>query len=141
MPSPMLILPWSRAISRTHAPADWRLALRPPPCRLYAALSSTHGTVRFFTRAPLRQTVLERRIIMAIRPRTYPTSLLYVRFHLSERRLVMRFSNARASLHAIPSTEYTSGVLLRRRSRQAWRYLSFFRFTCPSSTFFDVVSE
>ena len=31
----------------------------------------------------------------------------------------MRFSNARASLHAIPLTEYTSGVKVRRRSRQA----------------------
>ena len=54
-------------------------------------------------------------MLVAILPRTYPTSSLYVRLHLSERRLAMHFSNARASLHAIPSTEYTSGVKLRRR--------------------------
>ena len=34
----------------------------------------------------------------------------------------MSFSNERASLHAIPSTEYTSGVKVRRRSKQAWRF-------------------
>ena len=77
---------------------------------------------------------------MAIRPRTYPTSSLYERSHLSARRLAIRFSNERASLHAIPSTEYTSGVKDRRRSRHTWRYLFFFCLTCASSTFFEVSS-
>ena len=41
--------------------------------------------------APLWHTVFERRMLIAIRPRSYPTNSLYGRFHFSARRLAMRF--------------------------------------------------
>ena len=44
---------------------------------------------------------------------------------------------ATASVPGIPSVEYTIGVKERLRSRQGWRYLSFFYFSAVARAFAD----
>ena len=54
----MLILPYSRAISRTHSPAGWRLALRPPPrCLVRGAVLHPRHRLLLHTRPPQADSV------------------------------------------------------------------------------------
>jgi hypothetical protein len=72
----------------------------------------------------VRTSVIERR------ERTKPHTLLYVRFHFSERREASFFVAALAAVPLNPSTENTRGEKVRRRARQASTYLFFFSFSC-----------
>ena len=56
-------------------------------------------------RAPRSSIVLERIMASDMRPLTKPTILMYRQSHLAASKEATRFSKARVSLHAIPSTE------------------------------------
>ena len=60
------------------------------------------------------------------RERTNEQQLEYSRSHFEESSRAMRLVAAVASFARSPSTEKTSGVKWRRRSRQGWRYFFFF---------------
>jgi hypothetical protein len=104
---------------------------------LNAAPSSISGRQALLTLSPRRRRVFERTTARHIRCRTKPTISLYRRSIFLQRSPAMRFSKARASLQAIPSTEYTNGQKVRRRAKQASLYFFFFSFAAFSSTFSD----
>ena len=105
------------------------------PIASNAAPSSTRGiALAPPVLDPLSIIVFARTTAMLILPFTYLTILLYGRSCLDARRDATRFSKAFASLHAIPSMEYTRGVNERRHSMHASRYLFFFAFAARSST-------
>ena len=81
--------------------------------------------------------MFERTTAKHIRCRTKPTISLYRRSIFLLRSPATRFSKARASLHAIPSTEYTNGQKVRQRAKHASLYFFFFSFAAFSNTFSD----
>ena len=70
----------------------------------YVAASSTAGMKRLLERAPRITIMFAQTTARDIRPQTYPTILLYGRSHFIASKDAMRFSKARASVPAIPST-------------------------------------